>query len=146
MFSKFAGSYMSHRAWLEDVINDDSTILCGVSALEYLEMYTGFFNEKLIDVYAKQKGIYENINYIIVDNFDSIEYFRHGNLLCTTFDQTINDMLSDIYNADEAALTEALSNYYYSHHESFDGLNIDDSNLAAFEEIKPYAIDYYSYG
>lgn len=143
MITKSRGEFLTNKAWFQNVITDDDIILCGVSALEFLEMFTGYFDEKIIDVYAKHKGNYENINYNIVDNFDSISYEKHGNLLCTTFTQTINDMLSNIDDTDEAALTEALSNYYYSHNESFDELNIDDENLIAFDNIKLSAIEYY---
>jgi hypothetical protein len=121
-------------------------ILCGVSALENLEMFTGYINETIIDVYAKTKGIYENINYIIVPDFDSIDYIKFGNVLCTTFEQTVNDMLGDFDNADTAALAESLANYYFSNNESFEGLNIKPQNADKFEQIKGWAIEYYSGG
>ena len=71
-------------------------------------------------------------------------YQEHeANVCCTTFEQTINDMLSDFENTDEMALTEALSNYYYSHNESFDGLNIKPENRDTFEQLKQPVIDYY---
>ena len=129
--------YGCKMLWQNDVI------LCGVSALEYLEMFSGFFDEAIIDVYSIQKGLYNNINYNIVDSYDDIDYFISDNVCCTTFEQTINDMLSDFENTDEMALTEALSNYYYSHNESFDGLNIKPENKDTFEQLKQPVIDYY---
>ena len=52
-------------------------------------------------------------------------------------------MLSNFENTDEMALTEALSNYYYSHNESFDGLNIKPENKDTFLMIRQAAKKYY---
>ena len=38
-------------------------------------MFSGFFDEAIIDVYSIQKGLYNNINYNIVDSYDDIDYF-----------------------------------------------------------------------
>lgn len=146
MQSRTSSDYISNRAWLRDIISGDDLILCGVSALEYLELFVGYANEKNIDVYAKKEGKYSNVNYHVVDSFENIDFIQDGNLLCTSLSQTINDMLSDFDNTDEMALTEALSNYYYSNGESFDGLLIKPENLTNFQSLVPCAIDYYSGG
>ncbi|MBS3995296.1 MAG: hypothetical protein KGZ33_05825 [Alkaliphilus sp.] len=52
-------------------------------------------------------------------------------------------MLADYENADEQALVEALSKYYYTHNMSFDGLDIR-FNKEKFEELKDWAIKFYS--
>lgn len=145
MLTKTSGDFISHRLWFQSVL-DENVILCGVSALECLGMFTGYVNETIIDVYALSRGRYENINYIIVSSFDDIDYVRFDNVLCTTFEQTINDMLSDLENTDEMALTEALSNFYYSHNESFNSLHIKSENRFVFNNIQNYAINYYSGG
>lgn len=146
MTTKTSGDYITNRAWLRDAIGDDELILCGVSALEYLQLFVGYINEKEIDVYSKNKGVYENINYHIVDTFEGIEVVRFGNVLCTSLNQTINDMLSDYDNMDELALTEAVSNYYHSNGKSFNGLEINPSNIKYFDIVKEAAIEYYCGG
>jgi hypothetical protein len=143
MRTKVRGDFLTHNLWFQNALSEN-VILCGVSALENLEMFTGYIEERIIDVYAKTKGIYENINYIIVPDFKNINYVRFGNVLCTTFEQTVNDMLSDFDNADTAALAEALANFYFSNAESFEGLNIKPENIDNFEYIKDWAMDYYS--
>lgn len=143
MITKTSGDYLTNRGWLSDIINGDNYILCCGSALEFLQMFVGYVNEKEIAVYARVKGEYDNINYRIVESFDDIDYFKKGNTLCTTFTQTINDMLADFEHTDELALTEALSNYYYENGETFDGLFIKPENQTVFENIKTSAIDYY---
>ena len=146
MISKTRDNYTSNRAWLEDIVGGEEVILRCVSALEYLQLFVGYMREKEIEVYAKINGKYDNINYHIVDTFDNIDFIRHRNILCSSFNQAINDILNDFDNADEQALLEALSNYYYEHGESFEGLYIKPENIERFESIKEWAIDYYNEG
>ena len=146
MLSKTRGDYISSRAWFTDVISGEDVILRRVSALEYLQLFVGYMREKNIDVYAKTKGIYDNINYHIIDTFDAIDYIRHGDVLCSSFNQAINDMFDDFANADEQALVGALSNYYYKNNESFEGIFIKPENVERFESVKEWAIEYYDEG
>lgn len=106
-------------------------------------LFTGYLNERVIDVYARKKGIYQNINYNLVPDFHEIEYFTQNGLRCTTFTQTVNDMLHQIGETDDAALTEALATYYFAHDESFQGLCIFPENKAAFAELASMAMVYY---
>jgi len=145
MTTKTRGCYLSNKEWLTSSIHEN-VILCGVSALEYMDMFTGFLDETLIDVFATQKGNYDNINYIIVDTFDGVDYFVDGNIKCATFEYTINEMLNDLRNADYMALAEALSNYYTMHNDSFEGLNINPENIDNFNSVKEDAIHYYDCG
>ena len=146
MITKSSGDYETHRDWLEDVVGGSGVILCYTSALECLELFLGYVNETRIDVYAKEKGKYENINYRVVDTFDNIDVVNVGRLLCTSVGRTINDMLRDFDNADEQALLEALSDYYFEHNESFDGLAVDPSNMELFGTVKKWAIEYHVEG
>lgn len=83
------------------------------------------------------------LNIHIVNSFDDIEYLNFDGVLCTTVNQTINDMLSDYDNIDELAFLEALSNYYFANNESFDNLKIKPNKLSIFNRIKQIAINYY---
>lgn len=145
MVSKSSDNYISNRAWFRDIVGGEHLILCKTSALEFLELFDGYVSENDIYVYATAKGQYENINYHIVDSFNNIDYFRNDNVLCTTFNQTVNDMLKD-ENSDDQALGEALSNYYFSNNETFNGLVISPENIDRFNEIKEQAVLYYSGG
>ena len=145
MNNKTGRNYLSNRSWLSDNIADQEVILRGVSALEYLEMFDGYTNESDIFVYSKDLINLPSLIVTVVDSFDEIEYIRFGDVLCSTFDQAINDMLED-EDLDELALSSALGNYYYTHNNSYDGLNIKDSNTDAFEHYKSWGIGYYSGG
>ena len=135
--------YLSNVDWLQDVVQGTDLILCGVSALEYLELFNGYVNESKIQVYAKNKGQFDNIEYHIVNSFDHIEYLNFNGVLCTTVNQTINDMLANYDNIDELAFLEALSNYYFANDESFDNLKIKPENRDVFNQVKQMAIEYY---
>lgn len=143
MMSITSTRYLSDVDWLQDVVQGKDLILCGVSALEYLELFNGYVNESKIQVYAKSNGQFDNIEYHIVDSFDNIDYINFDGVLCTTVNQTINDMLANYDNIDELAFLEALSNYYFANDESFDNLKIKPENLNIFNQVKQIAIEYY---
>ena len=88
----------------------------------------------------------ETIRCHIIEDLEAIEYIRFENVLCSSPSQAVNDMLSDFEHSDETALVEALSKYYYSHEESFSGLNIKKENQKRFEELKDWAINYFEVG
>lgn len=143
MMSITSTRYLSDVDWLQDVVQGKDLILCGVSTLEFLELFNGYVNESKIQVYAKSKGQFDNIEYHIVDSFDNIDYINFDGVLCTTVNQTINDMLANYDNIDELAFLEALSNYYFANDESFDNLKIKPENLNIFNQVKQIAIEYY---
>ena len=143
---KISSDYMSNRAWLRDVVGNQPMILRSVSALEYLQLFVGYFSENKVEVYALEESPEENIRCHIIEDLEAIEYIRFENVLCSSPSQAVNDMLSDFEHSDETALVEALSKYYYSHEESFSGLNIKKENQKRFEELKDWAINYFEVG
>ena len=143
MKSQVSNEFLTHGEWLRAVAGGKDVILRYTSALEYLQLFGGYLKETMIDVYAKEPGEHENIDYMIADSFDGIDYFQSGNVLCTTADQTVNDMLEDFENIDDQSFIEGLSCYYYTHDKSFAGLNIKPENIDQFNEIKDWAIEYY---
>lgn len=141
MKSKHSGMYFSNLEWLKDVFQNEDVILADVSALEVLGLFSGYVNEEKIYVYAKKKGIYDNVDYRIIDDFDSVGYVIKSGIKCTSINQTFNDMLKN--TDDIQALIEGLSNYYYENNETWNGLVIDDENLEKFKPLKEYAVDYF---
>lgn len=143
---KISSDYTSNRAWLRDVVGNQPMILRSISALEYLQLFVGYFSENKVEVYALEESSEENIRCYIIEDLEAIEYIRFENVLCSSPSQAVNDMLSDFEHSDETALVEALSKYYYSHEESFSGLNIKKENQKQFEELKDWAINYFEVG
>ena len=143
---KISSDYTSNRAWLRDVVGNQPMILRSVSALEFLQLFVGYFSENKVEVYALEESSEETIRCHIIEDLEAIEYIRFENVLCSSPSQAVNDMLSDFEHSDETALVEALSKYYYSHEESFSGLNIKKENQKRFEELKDWAINYFEVG
>ena len=143
MVSLASDEFLTIRDWHRAVVGGMNMILRHTSAFEHLQLFSGYIREKKIDVYANQHGEYENINYHIVESFDGIDFVRFGNVLCTTVNQTVNDMLDDFDNIDEQSLVEGLSRFFYTNNKSFDGLKIRPENIELFNSIKDWAIEYY---
>ena len=143
---KISSDYTSNRAWLRDVVGNPPMILCSVSALEFLQLFVGYFSESKVEVYALEASPEENIQCHIVENLEAVEHIRFENVLCSSPSQAINDLLADSEHGDKTALVEALSKYYYSHEGSFSGLNIKAENRKRFEELKEWAINYFEVG
>ena len=143
MTSLTSNEFITARDWHRAVVGGKDMILRRTSALEHLQLFGGYMREKNIDVYAKRPGEYENINYHIVNTFDGIDFVRLGNVLCTSVNQTVNDMFDDFDNVDEQSLVEGLSKYYYTNNKSFDGLFIKPENIGLFNSVKDWAIEYY---
>jgi len=139
-----SNNYLTDWAWIRDIVGGQNLILRAETALLYLQLFNGYLNEDRINVYARERGQYANIAYYVVDRFDGIDYFLDGNVMCSSFNQAINDMLADFDTADEEALAQALSNYYHSNNESFAGLFIRPENSANFEYMRNWAIEYYN--
>ena len=146
MTTATSNEFLTNRAWHRAVVGGENVVLRHRSALEHLELFFGYMREKTIDVYARQPGPYENINYHVVDTFNDIDVVRFGDVLCTSASQTFNDMLADFDNADEQALIEGLAGYYYANGESFDGLAIKPENIERFHSIRDWAVEYYNGG
>jgi hypothetical protein len=143
MVSMTSNEFITTRDWHRAVVGGRDMILRRTSALEHLQLFSGYMREKKIDVYAKRRGEYENISYHVVNTFDGIDYIRFGDVLCASANQTINDMLDDFDHIDEQSLVEGLSRYFYMNRKSFDGLSIKPENLERFNAIKDWAVEYY---
>lgn len=136
----------SIQSSINEIIGNENVIVCGISALMCLNLFSGYFEEDGIDVYALEEGKNPDISYHIINSFEGIETVHCCGFVCTSVNQTLNDLLSDYENADEIALLEALSNYYHSHNQTFEGLKIHEKNLLAFDNIKQSAIEYHCGG
>jgi hypothetical protein len=145
MVTECSDVYMTNCEWFRAVVGGGAQVLRGKSALECHQLFVGYLNEMSIDVYATEKGGYENINYRVVPSFDGIDIESCRGVRCTTIDFTVNEMLEEPYGIYDQALIEGLARYYFTHGESFDGLHIKPENMASFNIIKEWAVDYYRY-
>jgi hypothetical protein len=145
MLADTRSNYKSNREWFPSVLRGKDVVLCHTSALECLGQFPGYVNENQIDVYAKKREQYENINWYLVDGFDDMEIVNIAGLHCTSLNQTVNDMLRDYDEIDEQSLVQALADYYYENGASFDGLRIAPQHTDRFNAIKDWAVEFYIY-
>jgi len=132
----------SNRARLRRAIEGKDVILRGVSALEYMEKFVGYMAETDVEVYTKEENIGESFDIRVLECFESIDYFQDGHVRCATFNQVVNDMLSEFDTMDDVALAEALSEYY-EETGSFEGLNIEPQYMGNFIEMMDWAREYH---
>lgn len=48
--------FLSNREWLSSAVKGENLILRKVSALEYMQLFVGYFSEQNIEVYSLKKG------------------------------------------------------------------------------------------
>jgi len=135
--------YLTDAMWLVETIKNEDVILRAESALLYLQLFNGYLGESEIKVYSKTKGLIDNVEYEVVSSFVDIAHFEDSGILCSTLSQAVNDMLVDFDNSDHEVLAQALSNYYHSNRESFEGLSINPGNMDNFEYMRDWALEYY---
>jgi hypothetical protein len=138
----FCKRHQSAKALLAQGAKDQDWIYCHETALQCMGLHFTYIIDDHIDVYAKEKGEFENVNYRIVDSFDNIDAVPFRGIWYTSFNQTFNDMLADPMYIGDAIFLEALAKYYYRHNQSFDCLCIKEENKEMFELVKGWAIDY----
>ncbi len=136
----------SIQSRIKETVGNENVIICGISALECLNLFSGYFEEDTIDVYALSQGDNTSLNYHIVKSFADIETVKYDGLVYTSINQTFNDLLKDYENTDDIALLEALSNYYHMHSQSFDKLSLSNENVSVFKSIENSAIMYHCGG
>lgn len=115
--------------YFRNALHDTDYVLCTISAAEYLGLYCGLFSDK-ITVVTKQDCLENGIM------FDNIR-----GTLCTTINQTINDLLAD-ETMDEQVIMESLAECYYK--DNYATLDIQPSNKKTFDYFRPMAEEYYT--
>lgn len=132
----------SNHARLSRQVTGKDVILRGVSALEYMGLFVGYVKNGAVEVYSKSNLLDEQFDSRIVNDFNQIDYFDDGLVLCSTFNQVVNDMLSEFETMDDVALAESLA-YHYEKQGNFENIDILPEYHSHFEEMKDWAREYY---
>ena len=133
---------LSNRARFRRLLKGQDMILRGVSALEYMEMFVGYMSEMSIEAYAKERNLSGTFDLRVIESFADVDHFQDGHIRCATFNQVVNDMLSEFETMDDVALAEALSGYY-EENGSFEGLDVAPQHMAHFMEMMDWAREYH---
>ena len=139
-------NYIGALSWLKAV--RDRIGKPFVFALDEALMCDGFFggrsDEFIVWIYGDESLARFN-GIAVIGNSVSQNYVRERNgLLYTNFNRTLIDALANESILDMQGITEALSRYYYTHGDSFDGLFIPPEYQSRFEELADEAVDYYT--
>ena len=131
----------TYNDYLRDLLKDAPCILAYDTAADYLGLWSGSTNPHTAKIYVCSPLHIEGTTEYLLPSFDSVEYENRLGLLCTTVNQTINDLLRA--DGDNQVIQESLATVYYKNGESFDSLRIDGDLRPAFEQYKDWAIEYY---
>jgi len=138
--------YVGAKAWLRaiaDVLGKDV-----VFALDEALMCEGSFlgrtDEFLVWVYGNDSLTSYNGVAVLGNEINPHDIVEVDGLRYTTFNRTLEDAIANESLLDMQGITEALSNYYFAHGESFDGLTLAPEYQEAFARLAEDAVNYYA--
>lgn len=138
-------SFIGSLAWLKAVqacLGDDI-----VFALDEALMCQGSFggrnDEYIIWVYGDDSTAVYNGVVVLGNKISPYSVDSKNGIKYTDFNRTVTDSLANENILDMQGITEAISRYYYSHEESFDGISVPPEYQEKFEQLAEDAISYY---
>ena len=139
--SDFIGSLSWLKAVRERIGEDvvfalDEALMCHGS-------FGGRSDEFLVWVYGSDSVKRFNGVVVLGNHVSEYNVLNRNGLLYTDLNRTISDALANESLLDMQGVTEALSKYYYSHDESFNGLFVPPEYQERFDALAREAIDYY---
>ena len=140
--SDFVGSLSWLKAVRERIGEDvvfalDEALMCHGS-------FGGRSDEFLVWVYGSDSVKCFNGVVVLGNHVSEYNVLNRNGLLYTDLNRTISDALANESLLDMQGVTEALSKYYYSHDESFNGLFVPPEYQERFDALAKEAIDYYN--
>lgn len=138
--------YVGSLAWLKAV----SEYMGGniVFALDEALMCLGYFggrtDEFVIWVYADDSATDFNGVVVLGNHISPYNIKEQNGIRYTDLNRTLSDAFANEAILDMQGTTEALSKYYYTHAESFDGLSIAPEYQDRFDELSSEAVEYYN--
>lgn len=118
-----------------------------VFALDTALMCQGIFggrsDEYIVWVYADDAVTDYNGVVVLGNWISSYDVQSKTGLIYTDFSRTISDAFANETILDMQGITEAVSRYYYSNGESFDGIAVAPEYQERFEKLAREAIEYY---
>ena len=137
--------YLGAVSWLKavrDSIGEDV-----VFALDEALMCQGNFggrsDESIIWIYSSDAAARFNGVAILGANVSHYSVMEKHGLKFTDLNRTLADALANEHILDMQGITEAVSKYYYTNGESFNGLSVAPEYQDRFEALAGDAIDYY---
>ena len=137
--------YRNYLDWLKSVneLIDEPVVYALNQALMCQGMFNGYSDEYLVWVYGNDELKRYNGVVVLGNNIDDCYVENHCGLHCTNFNRTLNDSFANEDILDMQGITEALSKYYFTHDESFEGIYVEPKYQKSFKKLAQYAKEYY---
>lgn len=132
-------------SWLKAVREclGESVVFALDEALMCQGNFGGRSDEYIVWVYGDDSVTRFN-GVVVLGNHISPYHIKNRNgLLYTDFNRTVHDAFANESILDMQGITEAISRYYYSNGDSFDGIFVAPEYQGRFERLASDAIDYY---
>ena len=133
--------------WLQAVQNclGQKVIFALDEAWMCQEMFLGYHLQYAVWVYGNESLLqYDGVRIVGTEICPSDVQEKHG-LLITNINRTIMDVIDNEDILDMQGTLEALSCYYFTHQESFNGISVPSKYLERFTLLAKDAIEYYNY-
>ena len=138
--------YIGALSWLKAVRErlGENVVFALDEALMCHGSFGGRSDEYIVWVYGNDE--LSNFNGVVVlgNRISSYCVKEKDGLRFTDFNRTLSDSLANESILDMQGITEAVSKYYFTHNESFNGLSIAPEYQERFEKLAVDAIDYYN--
>ena len=115
---------ITYNDQLRNLLADVECVLAFDTAADFLGLTNGGYRSAA-QIFVNKKQKIDGTEQILVPSLETLVCEERNGLLCTTVNQTINDLLEQ--NGDEQIIMESLANYYDTHNESFDGLEVPEA-------------------
>ena len=132
-------------SWLKAVQQciGESVVFALDQALMCQGKFGGRSDEFIVWVYGNDSVTQYNGVVVLGNYINSYNVKSKNGLLYTDFNRTICDAFANENILDMQGITEAISRYYYSNGDSFDGIFIAPEYQDRFEKLAVEAIEYY---
>ena len=137
--------YVGSLSWLKAVREciGENVVFALDEALMCEGRFGGRSAEYIVWVYGDDTVSRFNGIVLLGNKVSSYCIKEKNGLRFTDFNRTLSDALANEAILDMQGITEAVSRYYYSNHESFDGLSVAPEYQERFEKLAGEALEYY---
>ena len=140
--SDFIGSLSWLKAVRERI--GENVVFALDEALMCQGNFGGRSDEYIVWVYGADSVTRFNGVVVLGNKISPYSVKEKNGLRYTNLNRTLSDALANEDILDMQGITEAVSRYYYSNNESFDGLSVAPEYQERFEKLAREAIDYYN--
>ena len=132
---------MSLHDRIRNKLSGIDCVLAFETASDYLGTNKMTHQRPAFYVYATHELGIPDVECTIVDNFEHLNIINERGMLCTSVEQTIWDLLRN--DRDRQVIIECIADWYFSHNESYDDLEVPEDISDIFWDYAEDAKHYY---